>query len=144
MDRFGAMRVFAKVASLGGFAEAGRALGITRSAASKAVMELENSLGARLLDRTTRRVRPTDVGLAYYESCVDILRRVEESEAQAASSRGALKGMLRINSPTSFGVLYLGPAIADFMVAFPDLIVELTLDDRFIDPIAEGFDVTVR
>lgn len=144
MDKLEAMTCFAKVVALGSYAEAGRALGLTRSAISKAVMELEQLLGARLLDRTTRRVSTTEAGLAYYESCVDILARVEETELQVSRLHDEPKGVLKINAPVSFGVLYLGPAIAEFMSLFPDLKIELTLNDRFIDPLEEGVDVTVR
>ena len=144
MDRLGAMNAFAKVAALGSFAEAARVLGSTRSATSKAVMELEHLLGVRLLDRTTRRVRATEAGLAYYDRCVDILARVEETEMQVARLHGEPRGVLKVNGPMSFGALYLGPAVAEFMAKFPDLKIELTLTDRFIDPIEEGADVTVR
>jgi DNA-binding transcriptional LysR family regulator len=144
MDKLGAMNAFAKVVALGSFAEAARALGSTRSATSKAVMELEHLLGVRLLDRTTRRVRATETGLAYYDRCVDILARVDETEMQVARLHGEPKGVLKLNGPTSFGSLYLGPAIAEFMGLYPDLKIELTLTDRFIDPIEEGVDVTIR
>ena len=144
MDKLGAMNAFAKVVALGNFAEAARALGSTRSAASKTVMELEHVLGVRLLDRTTRRVRTTEAGLAYYERCLDILARVEETEMQVSRLQGEPKGVLKLNGPTSFGALYLGPAVADFMAAYPELKIELTLTDRFIDPIEEGVDVTIR
>jgi DNA-binding transcriptional LysR family regulator len=144
MDKLGAMNAFAKVVALGSFAEAARALGSTRSATSKAVMELEHLLGVRLLDRTTRRVRATEAGLAYYDQCLDILARVEETEMQVARLHGEPRGILKVNGPTSFGALYLGPAVAEFMAKFPDLKIELTLSDRFIDPIEEGVDVTVR
>ncbi len=144
MDKLEAMNAFAKVVALGSYAEAARALGLTRSAVSKAVMELEHHLGARLLDRTTRRVGPTEAGLAYYERCLDVLSRIEETEMQISRLHHEPKGLLRINAPMSFGALYLGSAIADFMVAYPDLRIELTLTDRFIDPIEEGVDVTIR
>jgi DNA-binding transcriptional LysR family regulator len=144
MDKLGAMNAFAKVVALGSFAEAARALGSTRSATSKAVMELEHLLGVRLLDRTTRRVRGTEPGLAYYDQCVEILARVEETEMQIARLQAEPRGVLKVNGPASFGALYLGPAVADFMATFPDLKIELTLTDRFIDPIDEGVDVTVR
>ncbi len=144
MDKLEAMNAFAKVVSLGSYAEAGRALGLTRSAVSKAVMELEQILGARLLDRTTRRVSPTEAGLSYYERCLDILSRIEETEFQVSRLHDEPKGLLRVNGPMSFGVLYLGEAIAAFMAAYPDLDVELTLNDRFIDPVEEGVDVTIR
>lgn len=144
MDKLSAMNAFAKVVALGGFAEAARALGSTRSATSKAVMELERLLGVRLLDRTTRRVRTTEAGLAYYERCVEIIARVEETEMQVARLHGEPKGVLKLNGPTSFGALYLGPAVAEFMGRYPDLKIEMTLTDRFIDPIEEGVDVTIR
>ncbi|RBP17615.1 DNA-binding transcriptional LysR family regulator [Roseiarcus fermentans] len=144
MDKLGAMNAFAKVVALGSFAEAARALGSTRSAVSKTVMELEHGLGVRLLDRTTRRVGATEAGLAYYERCVDILARVEETDLQVASLQAEPRGVLKVNGPTSFGALYLGPAVADFMAAYPDLRIELTVTDRFIDPIEEGVDVTIR
>lgn len=128
----------------GSYAEAARSLGITRSAVSKAVMELERTLGSRLLDRTTRKVSPTEAGRAYYDRCVDILASIEEAELQVSRLHDEPRGVLRINAPMSFGALYLGQAVADFMSAYPDLKVELTLNDRFIDPIEEGVDVTVR
>lgn len=144
MDKLEAMNAFVKVVALGSYAEAGRALGLTRSAVSKAVMELEQVLGARLLDRTTRRVGPTEAGLAYYERCIDIVARVEETELQVSRLHDEPKGVLKINAPMSFGAQYLGPAIGDFMTTYPDLKIEITLNDRFIDPIEEGVDVTVR
>jgi DNA-binding transcriptional LysR family regulator len=107
-------------------------------------MELEQLLGARLLDRTTRRVGPTEAGLAYYERCVDILASIEETELQVSRLHDEPKGVLKVNAPMSFGALYLGTAVADVMAAYPDLRVELTLNDRFIDPIEEGVDVTIR
>lgn len=144
MDKLDAMAAFVKVVALGSYAEAGRSLGLTRSSVSKAVMELEQLLGARLLDRTTRRVSATEAGLAYYESCVDILSRVEETELQVSRLHDEPRGVLKVNAPMSFGVLYLGPAVAQFMARYPDLRIELSLSDRLIDPLEEGVDVTVR
>src|SRR5262245_50305861 len=144
MDKLDAMNAFAKVVAAGSYAEAARRLGITRSAVSKAVMELEQLLGARLLDRTTRRVTPTEAGRAYYERCVAILAEVEETEIQISRLHDEPKGVLKVNAPMSFGTLYLGAAIADFMSEHEDLKVELTLNDRFIDPLEEGVDVTIR
>lgn len=138
------MNAFTKVVSLGGYAQAGRHLGLTRSAVSKAVMELETLLGARLLDRTTRRVSPTEAGRAYYERCIDILASVEDTELQISQLHDEPKGVLKINAPVSFGALCLGTALADFMAEYQDLKIELTLNDRFIDPIEEGVDVTIR
>lgn len=144
MDKLDAMRALVKVVSSGSYAEAARRLGLTRSAVSKGVMELEQALGARLLDRTTRRVTPTEAGLAYYERCVSILSQIEETEAQVSRLHDEPKGILKVNAPMSFGMLYLGKAISDFMIRYDDLKVELVLTDRFIDPLEEGADVTLR
>lgn len=144
MDKLDAMRAFTRVVASGSFAEAGRQLGLTRSAVSKGVMELEQILGARLLDRTTRRVSATEAGLAYYERCLDILARIEETEMQVSRLHDEPRGVLKVNAPMSFGSLYLGQAVADFMAVYPDLRVELTLTDRFIDPAEEGVDITIR
>jgi DNA-binding transcriptional LysR family regulator len=144
MDKLAAMQVFTRVVAQGSFAGAGRQLGLTRSAVSKGVMELEQILGARLLDRTTRRVSPTEAGRAYYERCVDILAYIEETELQISRLHDEPRGILKVNAPMSFGALYLGEAVADFMAAHTDLNIELTLSDRFIDPIEEGVDVTIR
>src|SRR5215470_12323902 len=107
MDKLEAMNAFTRVVTLGSYAEAGRALGLTRSAVSKAVMELEQVLWARLLDRTTRRVSPTEAGRAYYERCVDILAAIEETELQVSRLHDEPKGVLRLNAPMSFGTRYL-------------------------------------
>ena len=144
MDKLEAMQAFSRVVALGSYAEAGRALGLTRSAVSKAVLELEHVLGVRLLDRTTRRVGPTEAGRAYYERCIDVLALIDETEAQISRLHDVPKGVLKINAPMSFGARYLGDATAAFMNAYPDLKVELTLNDRFVDPIEEGADVTIR
>jgi DNA-binding transcriptional LysR family regulator len=144
MDKLDAMNAFAKVVAAGSYAEAARRLGLTRSAVSKAVMELEQLLGARLLDRTTRRVTPTEAGSAYYERCVSILADVEETELQISRLHDEPRGILKINAPMSFGILHLGDAVAEFMRSYPELRIELVLNDRFIDPLEEGVDVTVR
>lgn len=144
MDKLDAMQAFTKVVALGSYAEAGRQLGLTRSAVSKGVIELEQILGARLLDRTTRKVSVTEAGMAYYERCLAILADIEETELQVSRLHDEPKGTLKVNAPMSFGTLHVGRAVADFMAAYPDLRVELALNDRFIDPVEEGFDVTIR
>jgi DNA-binding transcriptional LysR family regulator len=144
MDKLDAMAAFTKVVALGSFAEAGRQLGLTRSAVSKGVIELEHILGARLLDRTTRKVSVTEAGLAYYERCLVILADIEETERQVSGVHDQPKGTLKLNAPMSFGILQVGAAVADFMAAYPELKVELSLNDRFLDPVEEGFDVTIR
>ena len=144
MDKFESIRAFAQVVVSGGFAAAAREMGLSRSAVNKLVINLENELGVQLLHRSTRRVNPTETGLAFYERCVAILADLSEAELAVSRLQAEPRGVLKINAPMSFGTLHLGPAVADFMVQYPDLRIQLTLEDRFVDPIAEGFDVVVR
>ena len=144
MDKLEGMKAFAEVVNHSGFAAAGRHLGLSRSVVNKLVAQLEEDLGVRLLQRTTRRVSPTDIGRAYYERCVDILAEVAAADVAVTQLQAEPKGALRINAPMSFGTMHLGKAIAHFMKRYPDIQVQLTLSDRFIDLIEEGFDVTLR
>ncbi len=144
MDKFESMRAFVQVVDQGGFAAAARVMGLSRSAVNKLVLNLEDALSVQLLQRTTRKVTPTPTGLAFYERCVAILADVAEAELAVAQLQREPKGQLRVNGPMSFGTRYLSPVIAQFLQQYPDLQVELSLSDRFVDPIDEGFDVTVR
>ena len=144
MDKFESIRAFTQVVEAGGFAAASRQMGLSRSQVNKLVMNLENSLGIQLLHRTTRKVTPTDTGRAFYQRCVAILSDLTEAEQAALQMQTEPKGNLRVNAPMSFGTLHLAPAITDFLLTYPELRVELTLSDRFIDLIAEGFDITLR
>ncbi|NJL46391.1 MAG: LysR family transcriptional regulator [Leptolyngbyaceae cyanobacterium SM2_5_2] len=144
MDKFESIRAFTQVVEAGGFAAAARRMGLSRSAVNKLVMNLEEHLQTQLLHRTTRRVAPTDAGRAFYERCLTILTDLEEAELALSRLQEEPRGNLRINAPMSFGTLHLAPLLVDFMAQYPDLHVELSLNDRFIDPIDEGFDVTVR
>lgn len=144
MDKFDSIRAFTQVVVSGGFAAAAREMGLSRSAVNKLVISLENELGVQLLHRSTRVVTPTETGLAFHERCVEILASLEEAERSITQLHEEPRGRLRVNAPMSFGTMHLAPALADFLVQYPDLQVQLTLNDRFIDPIEEGFDVTVR
>ncbi len=144
MDKLSNMRMFVQVAERGSFSAAAAALGTTRSAASKQVLALEDELGVRLLNRTTRQVSLTEVGWTYYERVVRLLEELVETELAVQSLHQEPKGILRVNGPMSFGTLFLGNAIADFIAANAGLHVQLTLTDRFIDPVEEGADVTIR
>jgi len=144
MDKFDSIRAFTQVVVSGGFAAAAREMGLSRSTVNKLVISLENELGVQLLHRSTRVVTPTETGLAFHERCVEILASLEEAERSITQLHEEPRGKLRVNAPMSFGTVYLAPALADFLVQYPDLQVQLTLSDRFIDPIEEGFDVTVR
>ena len=144
MDKFESIRAFTQVVHSGGFAAAAREMGLSRSQVNKLVIALENELGVQLLHRSTRVVMPTETGLVFHERCVDILASLEEARRSVTQLQAEPRGRLRINAPMTFGTMYLAPALADFLVQYPDLQVQLTLNDRFIDPIEEGFDVTVR
>jgi DNA-binding transcriptional LysR family regulator len=144
MDKFESIRAFTQVVISGGFAAAARDMGVSRSTVNKLVIALENELGTQLLHRSTRVVTPTETGLAFHERCVEILASLEEAERSLTQLQEEPRGRLRINAPMTFGTMHLAPALADFLVQYPDLQVQLTLNDRFIDPIEEGFDVTVR
>ncbi|XGV94745.1 MAG: LysR family transcriptional regulator [Leptolyngbya sp. BL-A-14] len=144
MDKFESIRAFTQVVAFSGFAAAAREMGLSRSAVNKLVINLENELGVQLLHRSTRQVSPTETGLAFYDRCVAILADLEEAEQAVTQLQEEPKGKLRVNAPMSFGTMHLAPALADFLVQYPDLQVQLTLNDRFVDPIEEGFDITVR
>lgn len=144
MDKFESIRAFTQVVNAGGFAAAAREMGLSRSQVNKLVIALEDELGVQLLHRSTRVVTPTETGLAFHERCVDILASLEEAERSVTQLQAEPRGRLRINAPMTFGTMHLAPALADFLMQYPDLEVQLTLNDRFIDPIEEGFDVTVR
>ena len=144
MDKLESMRAFVAVVNCGGFAAAGREMGLSRSVVNKLVAQLEKDLGVQLLQRTTRRVSSTDTGRAYYERCVDILAEVKAAEQSVMQMQAEPKGTLRINAPMSFGTMHLAKAIAHFTQRYPDIQVQMTLSDRVIDLIEEGFDVTLR
>lgn len=144
MDKFECIRAFTQVVAANGFAAAARKMGLSRSAVNKLVINLENELGVQLLHRSTRRVSPTASGLAFYERCIGILADLEAAEQAVTQLQEEPKGFLRVNAPMSFGTLHLAPALADFLQQYPELQVQLTLNDRFIDPIEEGFDLTIR
>jgi DNA-binding transcriptional LysR family regulator len=144
MDKFESLRAFTQVVNAGGFAAAAREMGVSRSQVNKLVIALENELGVQLLHRSTRVVTPTETGLAFHERCVEILASLEEAERSLTQLQAEPRGRLKVNAPMTFGTLHLAPALADFLVQYPDIQVQLTLSDRFIDPIEEGFDITVR
>ncbi len=144
MDRLTGMVVFARVVEAQSFTAAAQLLGISKSAVSKAVTALEDRLGARLLQRTTRRIALTEVGLAFYERCVRIVAEAEEAEQAVSHLQAAPRGTLKLNAPVTFGTLHLGPALADFMARYPELSIDLELTDRFVDPLDEGYDVVIR
>lgn len=144
MDRLQSMAVFVRVAELGSFSSAARQLGLSKSAVSKHVTALEERLGVRLINRTTRRLALTEIGAAYRDYCARIVQDVEEAEAVAMQHSALPRGRLRLNAPMTFGRLHLGPLLPEFLARHPGIEVELTLNDRFVDLLEEGYDVAVR
>jgi DNA-binding transcriptional LysR family regulator len=143
MDRFENARVFTAVIEAGAFTRAAQRLGLSRAATSKHVLQLEQRLGARLLDRTTRRVSVTASGRTFYEQCRRILADFEAAERSASELHNEPRGELRVIAPTNFGLAEIGAAITDFLVAYPRLRINLTLNDRLTDPIEGGYDVAI-
>ena len=144
MDRFESMRTFAKVVETGSFAGAAARLHVSAGTVSEHVKALEERLGTRLLNRTTRKLSLTETGRAFYERSTRILADLEEAEQAASDLQAAPRGELRVNATPSFGMFELAPAIADFTARFPEVSVELMLSDRMVDLIDEGFDLAVR
>ena len=144
MDKLASLRAFVKVVELGSFSDAGRQLRLSRSAVSKYIGDLEQSLGVQLLNRTTRHASPNENGQLYYERALSILADIDAADQAVAHLQSTPRGMLRVNAPMSFGTLQLGSAIADFMALYPELQIQLVLSDDLVDPVQDGFDVTLR
>ncbi|WP_370269863.1 LysR family transcriptional regulator [Nioella sp.] len=144
MDRLTEMEAFATVVDQGGFTDAAKKMGISKSAVSKHVSSLETRLGARLLNRTTRRVSPTEIGLAYYDRARRVLNDAGEADALVTAMQSAPSGMLRVSVATDFGVNHLSPILGDFLHAYPDITVNMVLNNRYVELISEGFDMAIR
>lgn len=144
MDRFESMKALVTAVDEGGFAAAGRKLGLSRVQVSRLVGALEDHLGAQLLNRTTRTMSLTEAGQMFVERARALVAQLEEAEAAAGEATAELKGLLQVNAPMTFGVSEIAPAVADFMALHPQITVSLILNDRFVDPYEEGFDVTLR
>jgi len=144
MDRFHAIEAFVSVVEAGSFARAAERLSVSVSSVSRHVTELEAHLGARLLNRTTRRLSLPEIGRAFHERCVQLLADLEEAEESAAEGTVAPRGTLRLTCGVTFGTLHLAPAIAEFMAQFPAMRFDVELSDRIVDLVDEGFDAAVR
>jgi DNA-binding transcriptional LysR family regulator len=144
LDRFVGMAVFAKVVESVSFAAAARHFDISPAMVTKHVRRLEERLGVRLLNRTTRRVSATEVGQNYYERCLRILSEVEDAERAASDLQAAPRGLLRVTTSVSFGAHQLAPAIADYLVAYPDVSVDLILQHNYVDLVEERIDLAIR
>ncbi|MGO4128366.1 LysR family transcriptional regulator [Inquilinus sp. YAF38] len=144
MDMPGAMIVFAQVVDSRSFSAAAVRLGLSKSAVSKQIAKLEDRLGARLLNRTTRTLSPTDAGQDFYERCLRVVREVEEAERAISHLSAEPRGLLRLSAPASFGREYLAPLVPEMLARWPELRIEALFEDRFVDVVAEGFDLVIR
>jgi DNA-binding transcriptional LysR family regulator len=144
VDRLTSMEVFVRVVEAGSFSAVAREMGSTQSATSKQVAALEAHLGAKLISRTTRSLSLTDEGRAYHERAQRIVQEVSEARASLLKGKRAVAGRLRIGASNGFGRIVLMPVVRGFMRMYPDVEVDLQLNDRFVDVVAEGLDVAVR
>jgi DNA-binding transcriptional LysR family regulator len=144
MDRIDAMQAFVTVADLRGFAPAARKLGMSPSGVTRLIAALEERLGARLLQRTTRQVALTDAGARYLERARRILSDVEEAESAAEGERTRPGGRLVVSAPNGFGRLHVSPVVSAYLQRYPEVSADLRLSDRMINLVEEGVDLAVR
>ncbi len=144
MDRIHAMRVLVRIADRGSFAAAGREMNMSPPAVSRAVASLEEHVGARLLTRTTRSVRPTDVGARFVEDCRGILAAIGEAEAAASGSYARPTGSLTVTASVMFGQIYILPLVTEFLDTYPEVDARLLFLDRVTNLVDEGIDVAIR
>lgn len=135
---------FVRVVETGGFSRAAERMGLSKSIVSRRVARLEADLGVRLLNRTTRGIAPTEAGLEFKTRCVEILNELEAAREAVACRERDIAGTLRLAVPLSFGIARLAPAIAAFAEKYPRVAVDLSVSDRFVDLVAEGFDAAIR
>lgn len=144
MDKIASMTAFAAVAKNSSFAGAARQLGVSRSQVNKLVIALEDELSVTLFNRTTRKVSLTATGTAYLERVQSILADIRETESLLKDNQARPSGEIKINAPMSFGTMHLSSAIIEFMQRYPDIRVHLQLSDEKINPVSDGFDMTIR
>ncbi len=144
MNNLTGMMVFAQVVQSGSFSKAAEALGMSKSSVSKKVSFLEDRLGVRLLNRTTRKLSLTEVGHVFFERCERIMNEAQEAELAITRLQDEPRGLLKMSAPVSFGILHLGKPLAEFMGRHEDVQVDISLNDRFVDIVDEGFDMAIR
>ncbi|MBD9504969.1 LysR family transcriptional regulator [Pseudomonas sp. PDM17] len=144
MDRLQSMAVFVRAADSGSFSAAGAALGMSSQMAGKHVSALEERLGVKLLNRTTRRQSLTEIGQHYYESCKRVLAEAEAADALALDHLAVPRGRLRISAPVTYGTYCLMPLLGRYLRQHPDVKIELSLNDRLVDLIDESFEAVIR
>ncbi|MCK5813904.1 MAG: LysR family transcriptional regulator [Cocleimonas sp.] len=144
MDRLSAMNLYCHIIEMGQLSLAADHLDLSKGAVSKQLAKLEAHLGGRLLNRTTRRLTPTEAGIAFYERAKVILESVEEAECVVSGLTAEPRGTLKINAPMSFGVRHMGKLLAKYQQQYPKVIIDISLNDRKIDLVEEGYDLALR
>jgi DNA-binding transcriptional LysR family regulator len=144
MGKFQEMSSFVAVAEAGSFVAAAELTGMSKAAVSRHVAELEERLGVRLMQRTTRRLSLTDDGLRFLARCKELLASIDEAESELSSSTGNPSGLIRVNAPLTFGVIHLAPLWGRFMDRYPKVTLDVTLGDRIVDLVEEGYDLAIR
>ncbi|MEM9715674.1 MAG: LysR family transcriptional regulator [Pseudomonadota bacterium] len=144
MNRLSEMEAFVAVVETGGFTEAARRLRLSKSAVSKQISALEDRLGARLLDRTTRNVAATEIGLSYYQEAVRVLKIAADADAMVAAKQSSPQGRLRVTAPMDLGQTLIAPMATEFLREFPDISVDLVLENRIVDLLADKYDLAIR
>ena len=144
MDALRQIEAFVAVVRAGSYVKAAERQETSKAVLSRQVLELETRLGTRLLNRTTRRLSLTETGAAYFERCVQILDDLREADAAAGATTATARGRLRINAPLTFGNLHLAPLWGEFLKLHPAVELDITLTDRVVDLVEEGFDLAVR
>ncbi|WP_024462312.1 LysR family transcriptional regulator [Marinimicrobium sp. LS-A18] len=144
MDRFQEMQTFVAVVENGSFISAANALNTSKASVSRQITDLEQRLAVRLLHRTTRRLSLTDEGQLFYTRCNDLLHGVEEAESELNLRSGQPSGLLRVSAPVTFGITHLAPLWGSFLQQHPKVSMEVTLSDRTVDLVEDGFDLAVR
>lgn len=144
MDKFLEMRTFAAVVDAGSFVKAAETLGASKAAVSRYVSELEGRLGVRLLHRTTRKLSLTEEGQVFHARCRDLLAGVEDAEAEVSSRNAAARGLVKVSAPVTFGVRHLAPLWGEFRALHPRVLLDVTLADRVVDLVEEGYDLAIR
>ena len=143
-DTFNELAVFAKVVARGSLSAAARELGLSPAMVSRRLAALEARLGVRLLNRTTRSLHLTEEGAVYHESCARVLAEIEHANASLSAGRQAPQGILRVALPAAFGNQYVAPLIPQFVARYPDVQLALSLSDRSVNPVEDGFDLAIR
>jgi DNA-binding transcriptional LysR family regulator len=138
------MVIFARVVQAKSFSEAARRMGTSKSRVSKAITKLERSLGAQLLNRSTRGLSVTELGAAFYEHCSRIIEEAELATQLVAQLHSEPRGVLKVTTSVAFGTLHVAPALPEFLARYPDVRIDMTITDRIVDLVEEGYDIAIR